>query len=414
MITPKVECRRARWQGRPSCVLRNDVVALTHLTGGGHIPDFHFLNAPTLSPFWIPRWQLRDPVFFRPARDEAEFGLAPVGKLLIGIAGHSLCLGVFGMPSDEEIAAGAVLHGEAGVRAWTATLRSGQDEGRVRLSVRLPVFGLNLTRELTLRPGESVVRVRESVRNLRGVDQFIQWQQHAVLGPLFLHSRDCVITLPGSRGITDAGGYEGRSALASGAEFTWPLAPGIDGASVDLQHPCQKSGTGFVAGIQIDPHREYGFVCAVNHAQRLAIGYVFSRSQFPWVTLWEENSARTALPWRGREQARAFEFGVSPLPIGRAEALRNGEIFGSPTLLRIPARGSVSAAWAMFLCRVRRGVHRVNDIGCQPNRLRLATDCRTTLNIPAVSIADFLDAPSPQSQPAHAYPTRRVAKTHGS
>lgn len=393
MSTQRVECRRDRWKGRPACILSNGVVALTQLSGGGHIADFHFLEAASVNPFWVPHWKLRDPARFRPARDESEYGSTPVGRLLSGIAGHSLCLGVFGMPSAEEIAAGAVLHGEAGVRRWTASLRPGRNEGRVLLSVRLPAFGLMFTRELSLRPGESVIRVRESVRNLLGADQFIQWQQHAAFGPPFLDPRDCVITLAGSRGITDSAGYEGRSALIANAEFTWPLAPGIDGCSVGLERPCQKTGSGFVAGILIDPRREHAFICAVNHAQQLAIGYVFRRSQFPWITLWEENQARTDPPWRGQEQVRGLEFGVSPLPVGRADTIRSGELFGAPTLLRIPARGVVSAAWAMFLCRTPRTVRRVNGIVCQPNRLRLATGAGSALTIRAGSIADFLDAP---------------------
>ena len=55
---------------------------------------------------------------FRPARDASQFGSRPTGLLLSAIAGHSLCLGVFGMPSATEVQAGAVLHGEAGVRPW--------------------------------------------------------------------------------------------------------------------------------------------------------------------------------------------------------------------------------------------------------------------------------------------------------
>ncbi|MGC2635637.1 MAG: hypothetical protein WA294_00560 [Acidobacteriaceae bacterium] len=397
MSTQKVECRRGRWRDRPCCVLGNDVVALTHLTGGGQIPDFHFLDAPALNPFWIPQWRLRDPMLFRPARDEAKFGQEAAGKLLCAIAGHSVCLGVYGMPSDEEVVAGAALHGDAGVRRWTASLCTGRDEARLRFSVRLPAFGLLFARELSLRPGESVVRVRESVRNLLGADQFIQWQQHAVLGPPFLNRNDCIITLPGLRGLTDPADYEGHPALAADAEFNWPSAPAIGGGTVNLQHPCQQPGKGFVAGIQVDPRRQHGFACAVNHAERLAFGYIFRRLEFPWVTIWEENCARTAAPWSSREQARAFEFGVSPLPIGRAETLRRGDVFGTPTLLRVPARASVHAAWAMFLCRVPRGVRHVNDIVCQPNRLRLTTDGSAALTIPAGGIGAFLDGPAPRS-----------------
>lgn len=388
-----VEARRTRWHGRPACTLSNGVVELTHLTGGGHIADFHAADVPALNPFSIPQWNSRDPTRFRPAHDESEFGPAAVGKLLSGIAGHSVCLGVFGMPSEEEAAAGAVLHGEAGVRSWTATARSGRDEGRLRFSVRLPAFGLNFTREIVLRPGESVVRVRESVCNLRATDQFIQWQQHAVLGPPFLDPASCIVSLPGERGITDPGDYEARSALASNAEFTWPSAPGVNGGSLDLQRPCQKSGLGFVAGIQIDPNRENAFVCAVNREQQLAFGYVFRRSQFPWVTLWEENCARTAPPWLGRERARAFEFGVSPLPIGRAATLRRGDLFGTPTMLRIPAGGVVSAEWLMFLRRVPRGVACIRDVICRPNRLCLTPDAGRPLAMVAAGVADFLNAP---------------------
>jgi hypothetical protein len=207
-----------------------------------------------------------------------------------------------------------------------------------------------------------------------------------------------VITLPGLHGITDPGDYEGHPALAPDSEFTWPAAPAVGGGSVDLQHPCQTPGRGFVAGIQIDPRREHGFACAVNQAEGLAFGYIFRRSQFPWVTLWEEDCTRTALPWCGREQARAFEFGVSPLPNGRAETLRRGDVFGTPTLLRVPARTAAHAEWAMFLCVVPGGVRRVNDIVCQPNRLCLATDGSAELTITADGISEFLNGAAPQAK----------------
>jgi hypothetical protein len=276
------------------------------------------------------------------------------------------------------------------VRRWTASLLPGPREAELRFSLRLPASGLAFTRSLALRAGESLVRVRETVRNLLAADQFIQWQQHAVLGPPFLDPRDCVITMPGAHAVTDASDYEGHPALAPAAEFSWALAPGIHGGSVDLQRPCQTPATGFVAGIQLDPRREHAFVCAVNRVHRLAIGYVFRRSRFPWVTLWEENCARTTPPWSGREQARAFEFGLSPLPIGREATLRMGDKFSTSTILRLPARGSLTAAWAMFLCRTPAGVDRIDDIVVQPNRLRLTTNRRTAVTITASGIAELL------------------------
>lgn len=362
--------RRVRWRGRQACLLSNDLVELVHLTGGGQIPEFRFRGFPDSNPLWIPRWRLREPMLFR-SSDVSQYGPAVVGKLLSGIAGHSLCLGVFGMPSEEEVSAGAVLHGEASERRWSVELGESQDHAEMRFSVRLPRSRLAFQRTLTLRRGESVVRVHERVSNLLATDQFLQWQQHVTLGPPFLSREHCSIALPGARGITDPNGYEGHEKLAKGTEFLWPHAPGIDGDPVDLRRPLQERGTGFVAGVQIDPRREFGFVCAVHHEKAIAFGFLFCRTDFPWVTLWEENCARLTPPWNGAEQARGLEFGVSPLPLGRAETMRRGDLFDAPTLVRVPARGELHVSYAMFLARMADDRSNVIDLVCRDDAMEL-------------------------------------------
>jgi hypothetical protein len=351
--------------------MSNDLVELIHLTGGGQIPEFRFQDSIGSNPFWIPRWKLKEPMLFR-SSDVSQYGSPVVGKLLSGIAGHSLCLGVFGMPSEEEARAGAVLHGEAGVRLWSVELTDSQDHAQMRFSLRLPRSRLAFQRTLTLRREESVVRIHERVSNLLANDQFLQWQQHVTLGPPFLSREQNSVALPGARGVTDPNGYEGHEALAKGAEFGWPNAPGIHGGVVDLRQPLQEWGTGFVAGVQIDPHRELGFVCAVRHDQAIAFGYLFSRAEFPWVTLWEENCARTTPPWNGTEQARALEFGVSPLPLGRAETVRRGSLFDTPTLVRLPARGELRASYAMFLARITPARQNIVNVVCREDAIELS------------------------------------------
>jgi hypothetical protein len=369
-----LECREAVWRGRRACVLSNKVVQLTHLTGGGQIPEFRFRVTPESNPFWIPKWKLGEPNQFRPERDAARFGPRTAGKLLSVIAGHSLCLGVFGMPSDEELRAGAVLHGEAGVRPWKAERSTSADGAEIHFEVRLPRGGLVFRRTLSLARNESVVRVHETVTNLFSINQYIQWQQHATLAPPFLNREESSVTIPGKRGVTDPNGYEGYELLAKGAEFDWPNAPAARGGTVDLRQPFSAPGTGFVAGVQIDPRRDLGFVCAVNRKQRVAFGYVFARKDFPWVAIWEENLARPVAPWKRQERARAFEFGVSPLPLGREETLRRGPLFETPTMLRLPAKGVVSASYAMFLARLPPGVQRVSDVVCRDTSIDLMAE----------------------------------------
>jgi hypothetical protein len=369
-----LQCRHGVWRRRQACVLSNEVVQLTHLTGGGQIPEFSFRSDPRSNPFWIPKWPLQEPARFRPARDAARFGPRSTGLVLSGIAGHSLCLGVFGMPSEEEVRSGAVLHGEAGVRPWTPRMTTRDDSAELRFEVRLRRSGLVFTRTLSLARNESAVRVHETVTNLLSTDQFIQWQQHVTMGPPFLDRDASSIAMPGARGVTDPNGYEGYELLTRDAEFDWPLAPAVRGGAVDLRQPFSTPGTGFVAGVQIEPRRDFGFACAVNHKQRVAFGYLFARRDFPWVAIWEENLARKSPPWNGEEQARAFEFGVSPLPVGREQALQRGNLFGTPTMLRLPAKGEVSASYAMFLTPLPAGAQRVGDVVGTENSIELIAE----------------------------------------
>ncbi len=366
-----VEARRTRWRGREACVLANDQVELTHLSGGGQIVDLHFHDAAPMNPFWIPQWESRDPVCSWEPRDEAAYGPRVTGKLLSAIAGHSLCLGSFGMPSAEEAQAGVVLHGEAGIRRWEAAAAGNPEHAEWNFTVELPQSGLEFARTVSLRTGESVVCISERIRNRLDVDRFLQWQQHVALAPPFAETGACLLSLPGRRGITDSSGYEGHELLAAAAEFDWPVAPGADDAPIDLRMPLHKPGTGLVAGVQLNPGLAHGFVCASNLRHKLAFGYVFSRSRFPWVTLWEENRARSAMPWQAREQVCAMEFGVSPLPVGREEMLRRGQIFATPTMARVPAGGEIGATYVMFLARLPRDASFITEIALTQDELYL-------------------------------------------
>lgn len=53
---------------------------------------------------------------------------------------------------------------------------------------------------------------------------------------------------------------------------------------------------------------------------QLLIGYCFRREDFPWVAVWEENRAISAVPWQHRTEARGLEFGTTPTPSTREDA----------------------------------------------------------------------------------------------
>jgi hypothetical protein len=387
-----MKCRPTTWRGRAACLLGNDLVEVIHLTGGGHIVDFHFVDPASINPFWVPQWRTQEPYHYRSARDSGIFGASETGRLLSGIAGHSLCLDLFGMPSAEESRLGASLHGEAGIRKWKADFASTRDEATLKCSVNLPAAGLAFTRTLSLRRGESVVRVHETVRNQRSVDQFIQWQQHATLGPPFLDQEACRLELSGGRGLTHPAGYEGRELLARGAEFVWPHAPTPEGGRVDLRRSLSVEGRGFIAGVQFAPERDHAFLCAVNAKFSLAIGYYFRRADYPWVVLWEENRVRDGSPWHGREQTRALEFGASPLPLTRAQTIQQGEIFGMSTLVCVPAKSERAANYLLFLARLPQDASAIVDVVSSRETLDIfGSEEAVACSLPASGIGNFLN-----------------------
>jgi len=385
-----MQCEMTTWRGRRACLLGNENIELTHLIGGGHIVDFHFRRTGQTNPFWTPHWKTREPFDFDPGNDAGIYGSPEVGRLLSGIAGHSLCLDLFGMPSAEEVRTGGTLHGEAGVLKWNVRRNQQNAYAELHLSVALRRSALSFSRLLLLKRSESVVYVRETVRNERPIDQFFQWQQHATFGAPFL-SRDCAVALPGRRGITSPSGYDGRELLKGNTEFLWPYAPRFDRGRVDLRRALTTPGRGFVAGVQIDPDREHAFVCVSNPRSRLAIGYCFRREDFPWIALWEENVARKSSPWKGLEKTRALEFGSSPLPLSRAENFQLGALFDTPTLAHVPAKGTRTACYVLFLARLPLGTRTIADVAIGARSIDLIGPSGTlACSLPSAAIQKFL------------------------
>jgi hypothetical protein len=385
-----MRCDLTKWRGRAACLLGNDIINFIHLTGGGHIVDLRFCGSDQINPFWTPNWETMEPFDFDPKKDARVYGTPAVGRLLSGIAGHNLCLDLFGMPSEEEARLGATLHGEAGVLKWNVRRDKQNSHAELHFSVTLRRSALSFARSVLLRRGESVVYVRETVKNTRPVDQFFQWQQHATLGAPFL-SRDCTIALPGGRGKTFPSGYDGRELLKSGKEFKWPHAPRFDRGRVDLRHALSTPGRGFVAGVEFMPDRSHAFVCVSNVRSRLAVGYCFRREDFPWMTLWEENIARKSSPWKGRERTRGLEFGKSPLPMNRADNFELGKLFGAPTLAHVPAMGTQTACYALFLARLPLGTRSIYDVVVGTHSLDLiGAEGKLASSLPAAWIHRYL------------------------
>ena len=368
----KLICQKIKWHGRDAFQMGNDSVRLVTLTGGGHIAEFRFTGSTgrsTVNPLWVPAWKTMEPSRFRAKRHAARYGNGGWGQLLAGIVGPNICLDYFGAASEEEAKQGLGGHGEAPVVRWRKIqLRKSDRKMSLTLSTHLPVADLDLHRELTLRQGESVVYVEETVVNKKKCDHFLHWQQHVTLGPPFLSHQDCHVAMSGTRGKTFPHPYgSGKELLATGREFRWPIAPTLQGGTIDLSRTLSRKGSGVLATVLLDRRREVQYVGALNTRHRVLLAYCFRFEDYPWSAIWEENHSRPDAPWSGKSETRGLEFGSTAFPVGRQETFALGKIFGTPSVVRIPGRGRKTIRYIFLLAPVPGGFGLVSDIRLEKN-----------------------------------------------
>lgn len=358
-----------QWKSRDALRLANGEIEIVVLAGGGHLAEMSLATGQCagINCLWMSYWPTADPDSQHTAHLVSRYGSDPAARFLAGYTGHALCLDLFGSPSPKQAQLGVALHGEAAVRPWR--FKSTPD-GCIGY-VELPVAQLSFTRHLSLASGSPVLFVTEHVENRGAHLRELQWVQHLTLGPPLLDSTGSFLSASLDKGITGPPGYEGHARLQDSAPFAWPYAPELDGSMVDLRVPFARSGTGFIAAVRVSPDRDLGFIAALNSRLRLACIYCFRRRDFPWVTIWEENCARTATPWNGVVQARGMEFGTTPLPVGR-DALR-----AMPTLLDTPSTRNLApgqtadARYLAALVTVPVNWRSIADVQVEQNALRL-------------------------------------------
>lgn len=330
------------YRGRRAHQVASGDIRLTMLVEGGHIAEVCDLSSG-VNPLWTPPWPTREPSTYDPAK-HPEYGLNAESRLLSGIMGHNLCLDLFGGPSREEEAAGIGVHGESSVALYSIN----SSERGLTASAELPLAGLRVTRRIEIQG--RVARIEETVENRGATDRPIAWTQHVTLGPPFLKRGSTQFEVTATRSKTIESDFtEGKGRHAIGVEFDWPLVPTLDGGSLDLRTIPDVAVSGAYTAHLMDPVRDDAWFCAWSPQDSAAFGYVWHRSDFPWLGIWEENHSRLTPPWNGATLTRGMEFGVSPMPESRRQMIDRGSLFGVPGYRWLPAKTKASATYAIFL-----------------------------------------------------------------
>lgn len=338
---------RCAYRNRRAVAIENDRLRVTVLEGGGHIAEI-FDKSTGVNPLWTPPWPSVEPDEFDHATHPG-YGSGPAeSRLLSGIMGHNLCLDFFGGPSAEEEAAGLSAHGEGSIAYYEIEC----DDSSLTQRAKLQIAQLSVEREVSLHG--SAVRIRETVANLTGIDRPVGWTQHVTLGPPFIEQGVTELRTSATRSKTSESAFGSADYLVAGAEFDWPRAPAIGGGHADLRRTSAAQKSSAYTAHLMDPGQEHAYFVAHSPRYQLAFGYVWNRSDFPWLGIWEENGSRPTSPWNGAGLTRGMEFGVSPFPETRRQMIDRRRLFDTPTYRWIPARASLSAEYWVV---VRHAAH---------------------------------------------------------
>ncbi len=315
---------------RRAAQIENESLRLTITVEGGHIAEI--LHKPTqMNPLWIPPWPSIEPSTYSREKNP-EYGDDSESKLLAGLMGHNLCLDLWGSPSPEEAAAGMTVHGEASILPYE--ISSGERE----LTARCFVPAAQLAFERRVRLEGERVHFAETVENLAVLDRPVAWTEHVTLGPPFLEKGVTQFRAPG----THARSLDER-------DFEWPFKPRPDGSAEDLRVFTNAPASGGFECVLMDKRLDRAYFFAFSPTSRLLLGYVWKRSDFPWLGIWDENCSREHPPWNRRTITRGMEFSASPFPESRRRMIDRKSLFDEQGYRWIPAKTKVQVEYYAFL-----------------------------------------------------------------
>jgi len=344
----------------PAIALSNGTLEAIVLTAGSSLVSLVFADdEPRLNPLWNPR---------RIAAGRPHpFGNSP------GF-GHFVCVDGFGMPSPEEQRAGLPMHGEAHRQRYQVIEST---PSRLKLTTALPLVQESFTRTFRLMDGENVLYVSSELENLMAFDRPVHWAEHATIGWPFLERCATVVDMPAAHAKTRAWGPQADlpHRLASSQEFSWPIAPGVDGRAIDLR-AAGREPSGDHTTCVMDPARALVYITFLRPARRLLLGYVFRRDEFPWVQNWEYYPADDQL-------ARGLEFSTMPFDVPRREAVDMHSLFDTPAYRWLPAKSTIASRFLVFWTRTPAGFAKIDDVRIENGVISVFDASGGTLELPA-------------------------------
>ncbi|MFB6218607.1 MAG: DUF4432 family protein, partial [Halobacteriaceae archaeon] len=243
------------------------------------------------------------------------------------------------------------LHGETALLDWDTTVA--RDDGEavaLRLETELVRYPLSVERELTLRAGESTLRVDETVENEGGVEVPYIYQQHLALRPPLL-GPGARLDLPAETGVLDPEPSP-NARHPAGEEFAWPTAPRAGGGTVDFSRFPGRDAAAHDMAYATD--LDAGWYAVTNPDIDLGFAFAFPTDPFECVWYWGAFGGVEVTPYFGRN----YNVGLEP-----TSAYPGGDIpdaqRANGTLKTLAPGGTIESA---FAATTYRGVESVASV----------------------------------------------------
>lgn len=345
------QVRSTRFHGRQTWQIENPQLRVSVTQVGGHIAEVVLKGNNSLNPLWVQSRPTMEPTEYIRDKHEKFYGGGPAARLLSGLIGHNLCFPYWGDPSSSEYDSGMTFHGETGIVRWrrVAERQEGSNR-RLTIVADLPESRTRFTRTISLTAGEPVAYFENRAENLSALDRPVGWCEHVTVGPPFL-----------KKGVTlfDASLTRGRKlGDNSGTGFQWPT--GEAETAIDLRTVRDVERSGFVNNFLVDRNEEFGYFTAVNPEQRLLLGYLFRRDEFPWLNVWEANQPAT-----GDQPAmltRGLEFSNTPTHGSLKAMVAVPKLWDVAAYEWLNARASLVKKFCAFSTEVPEGFKGVQEI----------------------------------------------------
>ncbi|MBS1745143.1 MAG: hypothetical protein JST21_03120 [Bacteroidetes bacterium] len=297
-------------------VLENDACYLSVESFGGAIIDFHLKNNPGVNP-----------LSFAFTNDQMPVN----NKQGAPYRGHFLCAGRWGQPSDKEIKCGIPNHGEAANIDWQAS----EINNSILMQAVCKKEGLQIERKIELDQQSSIFVVTEKFMNINSLGRLWNVVQHPTLAAPFLDER-VIINCNATIGF-DQAHYNN----AEEKSIFFPDVIDDKNNQFNLKKPQTKYNSVF--SFLVNHQDEFGWITAFSPKYKLLLGYVWKRSDYPWIHLWQHWNEDT-ISYRG------IEFGTAGIHQPFEEILNTAtKLFGEKTLAYIDADECVSKSYISFL-----------------------------------------------------------------